>query len=502
MEDFDLDTPMLKFRGDNPIDYWTIRQSFEGTIITGSVGSGKTSGSGRLLAIKFLEAGFGGLVLVAKTDEKQLFIDYCKEANRSEDLIVIEPGGKHRFNFLEYEALSKGTKRSLTSNIVDVLKTVLKASQEKSSGKTDDAFWETSTDLMLFNICDLCKLAYNRVTVQDIYEIAQSIPHDVGDLTNDAFKDLGFVKALNAANKRVSDKLDAWERKFSLDDLAALHEKDTYATRASNEIPEFRTLNYIEDFFKDYFIPLNEKTRSIIEFSLIGFLFRFLREPVFSLFCNEKSTIEPEDCLKGKIILVNLPVKTFDKVGRDAQIMFKYIWQRAMERRDPALGTRPVFLWSDEAQNFIHEHDATYQATARSSRIATVLITQNLANFYANMGGERSKHRVMSLLGTLNTKIFHGNADVETNQYASALIGDYQIEKTSVGSNVGVENISRSTNTTTEYDRLVRPEMFASLKTGGPCNDFIVEGYFYRQGNPFSTGRNIIKAKFNQKFRA
>jgi hypothetical protein len=35
----------------------------QGTVIFGSTSSGKTSGSGQLLALKFLKAGFGGLVL-------------------------------------------------------------------------------------------------------------------------------------------------------------------------------------------------------------------------------------------------------------------------------------------------------------------------------------------------------------------------------------------------------------------------------------------------------
>src|SRR6202012_4255126 len=111
-----------------------------------------------------------------------------------------------------------------------------------------------------------------------------------------------------------------------------------------------------------------------IDFSFSGFLFHLLRDPVYSLFCSHAATFTPEDCLYGKIILINLPVKTYHKIGRDSQIMFKYIWQRAMEKRQIDAAARPVFLWADEAQHFLHEHDAEYQATARSSRIATVYI--------------------------------------------------------------------------------------------------------------------------------
>ncbi|MFM7858343.1 MAG: type IV secretory system conjugative DNA transfer family protein, partial [Flammeovirgaceae bacterium] len=225
---------------------------------------------------------------------------------------------------------------------------------------------------------------------------------------------------------------------------------------------------------------MNEKTRSIIDFSFISFLSRFMREPIYSLFCSKVSTVTPEECLKGKIILLSIPVKLYGKIGRDAQIMFKYIWQRAMERRDPKYGQRPVFLWADESQNFLHEHDADYQATARSSRICTVYISQNLPNYFANMGGIHSGHRVKSFLGTLNTKIFHANADIETNNYASDLIGQHYVEKLSEGASLGTGSISNSKSVSIELEKIVRPEQIVQLKTGGPANEFITEAYVHR----------------------
>ena len=47
--------------------------------------SGKTSGSGELLARKYLKAGFGGLVLCFKTDEADLWRLYLKHAGREAD---------------------------------------------------------------------------------------------------------------------------------------------------------------------------------------------------------------------------------------------------------------------------------------------------------------------------------------------------------------------------------------------------------------------------------
>ncbi|WP_160118551.1 type IV secretory system conjugative DNA transfer family protein [Chryseotalea sanaruensis] len=497
MQGFDLDTILINFNGKTTSDNWTIRNAVEGVQIFGGIGSGKTSGSGRLFALKYLKAGFGGLVLTAKPDEKKLWEDYCRLTGRLGDMVVIEPGGKNNFNFLEYESKNSSPGMSITGNIVHVLKTVLKASEEKQGGKSDDMFWENSTDLLMHNLVDLCKLAYGALRIKDLYEIAQSLPKTENELLDPKLADRPYQKAIRIANKKVKEKLDEWERKFDLQELSKMEKEGTSSGRAMEDIPELHLLSQIEDFFHIY-IPMSEKTRSIIDFSFVGFLSRFMHEPVYSLFSNKISNIEPEDCLRGAIIVLNLPVKSYGKVGRDAQIMFKYIWQRAMERRDPKYGQRPVFLWADESQNFLHEHDADYQATARSSRICTVYISQNLPNYYANMGGEKSEYRVKSFLGTLNTKIFHANADIETNTYSSTLIGEAEYERKSIGATAGVNNISGSQTSSTHTEKIVRPEVFVKLKTGGSNNDGVIEAYIHRPGAPFSTGDNHLKTKFNQ----
>lgn len=494
MNTFNLDTPILVFNANTKDESrWTIRQAVEGVQIFGGIGSGKTSGSGRMLALKYLQNGFGGLVLTVKPDEKDLWVDYCKEAGRSDDLLIIEPDSPYQFNFLNGE----GNQGNLTENIVDVLKTVIRASEEKASGKADDPFWESALDMLLFNVVDLCRLAYGKVSVQEIYSIAQSLPKSDGKGLKDGARN-AFYKAFTVAQDKIQAKVTAWEQGLDKSKLAQLQQQNTYEACLFEAVPDARILSYIDQFFLESFMNLSEKTRSIIDFSLTGFLFRLLREPILSLFCANTSNFKPEDSLAGKIILINLPVKLYQKVGRDSQILFKYIWQKAMEKRNIAQNDRPVFLWADEAQNFIHEHDADYQATARSSRIATVYISQNLPNYYANMGGGRAEQKVKSFLGTLNTKIFHANADVDTNRYASEYFGDVCFEETS-STTTAAGQFSASRTKSIKFDRLIRPEQFNRLMTGGEQNAFVVEGYIHLQGNVSQKGNSDSKVKFNQK---
>lgn len=471
-----LDEPILTLSDQ---DVWTVRNAVEGVQIFGGIGSGKTSGSGRMLALKYLSAGYGGLVLTVKPDERQLWEDYCKVAGREKDLLVLAPDSYPWFNFLSYESSRGDTGGGITENIVQVLRTVMKASA--SQGKSEDPFWDVALDMLLFHLVELCQLAKQDVTVRNLYDLAQSLPKDREQFSSEEWR-----------NQAVFGQM--WQR---IENRAEHFKKD-------KESPDKYTWDMVEPFFVNHFIDLSEKTRSIIEYSLIGFLFRLVRDPVYTSFCKNASTVLPEDCYtEGKIILIDFPVKVFDKVGRDVQILFKYIWQRAMERRDVSKdGGRPVFLWADEAQNFLHEHDIDYQATARSSRVCTVYITQNLPNYLAHLGGEHGKYRVQSFLGTLGTKIFHANADVETNEYASKLIGQGYKEKQSSSKSFS-ENMSITEGKSEALEYLVRPEKFVALRTGGPGYDFWVSAIAHKQGMPWNaTKRNHRGMEFNQNYKS
>lgn len=351
--------------------------------------------------------------------------------------------------------------------------------------------------LVIHNIIDLCLLAYGRLNVQMLYDVAMTVPKRE--------KQEGYVKvrtyahAFREAQKKINAQIATLRKSFTEEENKIMDEdKDAFEQRILEKIPDAALLRSIDQFFIEQYRNISEKTRAIIEFSLIGFLFKLLKEPVYSLFCRHDSTFTPESSLEGKIIILNLPVKKFDKVGRDCQILFKYIWQRAMERRSITENSRPVFLFCDEAQHMLHEHDADFQATARSSKIATLYISQNLPNFFASMGGSKPQFKVKSFLGTLATKIFHANADRDTNVYASELIGDAYIEDGSVSRSVG-HDISQSQSLATRLERIVRPEKFVGLRTGSPRNQFLVDCYIHRQGDPFHDGKNFRKVTFSQK---
>lgn len=121
---FPLDDPLLAF-SHSPRDFWTLRDACEGVQIFGSLGSGKTSGSGQAIATAYLAAGFGGLVLTAKPDERELWEGYVRATGRERDLVIFSPDQPHGFNFLSYEMRRPGKGAGDTETLIKLFRYIL-----------------------------------------------------------------------------------------------------------------------------------------------------------------------------------------------------------------------------------------------------------------------------------------------------------------------------------------------------------------------------------------
>src|SRR6266850_2439250 len=71
-------------------DAFRIADAQTGVIVFGATGSGKTSGPARHLAYGYLAAGFGGVVLCAKKEERRQWEQWAAETGRADDLVIID----------------------------------------------------------------------------------------------------------------------------------------------------------------------------------------------------------------------------------------------------------------------------------------------------------------------------------------------------------------------------------------------------------------------------
>jgi len=460
-----------------------------GVCVFGATGSGKTSGPAKHLAYGYLAADFGGLVLCAKKEERIQWEKWAAETRRTNDLVIVDASCKQRFNFLEWEKNRAGEGGGFTINIVNLLDVIAGAiaggnGPDGGGSGGPNKFWEDALHHLNTNLVDLPVLAGVEISLSMLRSIVNSAPLTLAQLKDAEWAKGDCATILNGADEVTAAGKDAEAR-------ADYEECNAYWTK---EFPS-----------------LSDKTRSIIVLTLSMLVRPLITRPLRKLFSSD-TNVKPEDTFDGKIIIVDLPVQEFRLAGKIANLAWKYCFQVAVMRRmQPKQGyLRPVFLWADEAQNFVTTFDAEYQAVARSAGGCTVYLTQNRESYRRVL---KNDDAVDSLLGNLQAKFFCQNSG-ETNKWAANLLGERWLKVTSTNAGQSRNQTAQTMLETMEGSYtsgvsrseqrrfFVEPSVFTTLKRGGALNDFQVEAIVYNGGHLFPNGGEKLPYKlitFNQR---
>ena len=388
----DLDTPLLRLSRGN---VFSGRDAASAVHIFGGTGQGKTSGPGRMLAGAYLRAGYGGVVTVAKFEDIALWKSYCKEHRRAASLVVFDEN--EGFNFLTYEMARQGTEGigTVTECLLRVLEAAKRASATTSQ-KGEEEFWQGSKrQLIRYSIAPIYA-ATGAVTIPDIIRFINTAPTNPTDPTSAEWQKRSFMYSVMDAATRCP--------KVKLSDQLM---RDTI------------------DWWAEEYPNIPDKTRGNMVITVSTVLDRFKHGRLQKAFCG-KTTIVPEMSFHGAVILLAMPTLTWNEDGVIAQQLFKFMWQRAVLNRnslEEKHRERPVFLFSDEAQETVSAYDGEFLSMCRGSKCCVTYLTQTLPTYYAKMGGDNPRDAAHALVGKFMTNIFHSNSCPETNEYASRVIG-------------------------------------------------------------------------------
>jgi hypothetical protein len=472
---------VLRNLGDG--DVFRLEAALTGLLVTGATGSGKSSGPGKFFALAYLAAGFGGIVLCTKKEERHQWERWAAEAGRTDDLVVINADGNWRFNFLRWEAERSGEGGGFTMNIVNLLVTIAGAiaggggPDAEGGNNGSEKFWMDALQHLCTNLVDLPVLAGIEVTLPLLRSIVNSAP----------------LSAAQAADPK-------WE---SESDCAAILRAADEAT-AKSEDPEARA-DYDEcyAYWKKDFPNLSEKTRSIVVLMLSMLIRPLITRPLRKLFSAD-TNITPEDTFNGKVLVIDLPTQEHLLIGKIANHIWKFAFQTAVLRRTPPKEgfLRPVFLYSDEFQSFVTPNDAIYQSVCRSAGGCSVFLTQSLENLRRVL---KSDDAVNALCGNLQLKIWCQNTG-PTNKWASEIIGErwQKISSTNVGQsrNEAIVQTEQHTHHNAGVSRAeqrrfyVEPASIATLRKGGALNQFCVDAVLFNGGQLFFNGKEYVPYKF------
>lgn len=437
-EPWDINLPLLKLA---PFaDPLTLATAFRGVKIYGATGSGKSSGFGAVLGAAYLENGFGGLVLCAKSDNDELNHWMKLSQLTARENSIIHFGIKNQeydfsFNIIEFlRTLNGRSTYDFQLNIVTILKQITNNFKDQKVSNSD-GFWDGVTEQYLTHLITLAL-----VVCKD------------SQITFDVLFDL--FKRMN--NNTPFDEIIP---DFEL------------------EISTNYDLKLALQFFSEEFQNLNEKTRSIVVTALSSMLFKFNVGILKKLF-GSTGNITPKWIMNGAVIVVNMPTEEFGEVGKICNLLWKFAFQKAVQNRQKLNNElRPIFLWADEVQDYIHANDSKFQATARSKWCATVYLTQNIPGLRLAMGGGyEAQDAIKSLDSNLVNSVFNQNIDEETNKYASTVLGTKTVKNKSV-STQGVFLEKNSTTITEKEEFRVKNNAFRLLKSGGIKNNYCVQFY-------------------------
>lgn len=473
-----LDQPILSL---SETDHLRLRDAVEGgTLITGGLGSGKTSTSGRAYAIGCLRAGLGGLVLTVKSNERTHWEEYAKMCGREKDLVIFNVESGMTFDPLAYSRNQTGRAGGHLETIIELFSTLL-AVGKQYKGSSGERYFEQATEEMMRASLVMLSLANEPISILSIHKIIASLPTEIQEIET--------VDWQQSDCGRLIRKLHA--------------RKDTFSQSQWDDLDNAML------FAMKKWPGLDPRTRGNIESTWSGMASKFLYDPFRRMFCSGTYSFTPEQTThEHKIVILDIPVL---EVGRDVsrlcQILIKIIFQRAWLRHIYKPGRcNGAFLFQDEFSLLMHRHENHFHQVCRESAIAAVCLTTNILNVASEEFGEETPgSKTLGFLGNLSVKIFHNQTDFQTCTYAADQIGkEYKYLDGYTGSeneghdHTGVSGSRRLAHIIepVEFTRLVKPD------SSNPCAEAIV----YQSGKAFNAtktrncpqGQNYMRVLFSR----
>jgi hypothetical protein len=444
--------------------YWLAipeRGLFTGIAIFGAIGTGKTSGcmypyAEQLISYRADEPDkrIGGLVLEVKGDFCHKVKGILKRHGREADYVEVNLNADYRYNPL-YNDLDA---YALAYNIASLLNNLF--------GKGKEPFWQQAyTNLVKF-IIQLHKVAYDYVTLFDVYECAinpellekriheaekmlQSRTHCI--ITAQPFLDhpdlerFGFdfnepTKTYRAAQSlALEETLRAAKIEF--------HCETGNPPEAVDPLKR-EILEGVKRWFYNDWRRIENKLRTSIVEGISVFLSLFDDNPMVKrAFCPPKECYDPKlnadgkygrplprfaDLIEaGKVCALNFPVSLNPGLAKAIGVMMKLDFQRAVVNRIPKIEANPtqyfrqVFFICDEYQHFatVGENDPTgdekFFALSRQPKCIPIVATQSISSLRSTLPGETWR----TLMQTFRTKIFLALSDEFSAKIASELWG-------------------------------------------------------------------------------
>lgn len=410
---------------------------YQNFLITGTIGSGKTSSAmypftRQLLAFNANHPSqkIGMLILDVKGNFYQQVKEYCTLFHLEKDLIMIEPKSSVYYNPLHKPNLKPQV-------LANRLKTILLLFSENNT----ESYWLDKAEEILTECIKLCRLYNNHyVTFLELHKLI-TIPNYYKEKIT-ILKDLF-----------ISGKL------------------------SHSQIYE---LNASLDFFQKEFENLDSRTKGILISEITRITNLFVSDyDIMSTFCAPKEKLSftgfSEVIQQGKIVVLNMNISEYNSLSKTIAAYLKLDFQAEIISNLSHSSSKTTAFICDEYDKYATKSDGEFFSLSREAKCINIVSTQSYSSLKATL---KEEAQVKVITQNLINKIWFRTDDIFTIEEAQKQLGKEEKERTSksISESAKQTRFSYITNTLNSEASNIS-ETFSSYLQ----NDYIFETNFFTQ---------------------
>ena len=410
---------------------------FQNILVTGTIGSGKTSSSMYPFTKQLMEyncnnptSKIGMLILDVKGNYSTQVSKFADELSLSKDLVIISLNSDVYYNTLHKPHL----KPQILANR---LKTILLLFSENNS----ESYWIDKAEEILTECIKFCRLYNNGyVTFVELHKLI-TIP-------NYYQKKLEILK-----NMFINSKFNT----------SQIHD-----------------LNSSLDFFEKEFSTLDSRTKAILISEITRITNVFVSDyDVVKTFCSpiEKLSFHGFDDIisKGKIVVLNMNISEYSILSRIIATYLKLDFQsEVISNLSKNISKTSAFI-CDEYDKFASKTDSEFFSMSREAKCINIVSTQSYSSLKTTLKDDAF---VKVTIQNLINKIWYRTDDVYTIEEVQKQIGKEEKSRVSksISENAKETRFSYFTNSFNSENSNIS-ESYSTYTQ----NDFIYESNFFSQ---------------------
>lgn len=361
---------------------------FQNILITGSIGSGKTSSIISTLCDELISRNICGLILDVKGNFINIVNNIARKYGKAEDVIEISLKSNFSYNPLDKPDMS-------SIELAHMLRQVLTL---VSDNNVSDTFWLDKAESYLRNFISITRNYKTIVTFEELHRLVT---------------DSEYLKS-----KIV-------EIKIKLVNKAYLDEELFEISSAINNI-------------ENEYLKLDDRTAGIIKAEITRITDIFVADYEINKKFGSKS--DSIDFLSNKIYVLSINIAENKKLAKLISTYLKLDFQKQILSQ--SLIQRSVFFICDEYQEFSNSEDSHFFSLSREFKCINIVSMQSYTSLIDSLKNENTAKVIIQ---NLVNKIWLRNDDVYTVQEIIKQIGKEEKGKTTLsigeGSQESVYNV-------------------------------------------------------------